>query len=674
MARDIKIRITGDSSGLKSALGDAEGRLGSFGSKVGGILGGIAKAGGLSVAGGVAAAVPLLKGAVGAASDFNETLSKSQVIFGDAQDEVEAFAKTAARGLGQSEQQALDAASTFAVFGKSAGLTGKDLAGFSKKMVGLSSDMASFSNTSPEQAIEAIGSALRGEAEPIRKYGVLLDDATLRNQALKLGLISSTKDALTPANKVLAAQAAILEQTGDAQGDFARTSEGLANKQRIVKAEFENASKELGEVFLPAAISVADFVLQKVVPALRDLSDWVKGVAATARESGWGAAFGQVVEEVAGKIGSLATRAWDFLSANLPGWLASFGEWFSGTAAPWLGERAAELGGKIAELSRVAWERLKENLPVFLQAFAQWFTETAVPWVVEKAELIASALADWVPKAWNATVEKLKEYLKKLEEWFENDASATSESGGNSMVEAFIRGLGNLWLSTQTTLAEWQGKVTYWFFTEGVPAFVAGVLELGAQATATLEAAARNLFKAGVQIGKDIIQGVIDGIWAKAGELAGAVKSVIWGGIPESVRKYMQIDSPSKVMADIGGQMAEGLAVGLLSGSRDVAFAAQSLVNSATDPAMSGFPQQPFMRDGQVVSLPGAAGSAGSGGSAGFGPRGLSEDTSSPGVGLSAVGLGGGSLTINIHGVVGEQQAVVRWISEGLRRYGIAVG
>jgi hypothetical protein len=48
----------------------------------------------------------------------------------------------------------------------------------------------------------------------LRQYGVLLDDASLRQAALELGIISTTKNALTPQQKVLAAQALIYKQTG----------------------------------------------------------------------------------------------------------------------------------------------------------------------------------------------------------------------------------------------------------------------------------------------------------------------------------------------------------------------------------------------------------------------------------------------------------------------------
>jgi hypothetical protein len=125
--------------------------------------------------------------------------------------DIERFAEGAASSLGQTKQQALDAAATFATFGKAAGLSGQDLSKFSTDFVSLASDLASFNNTSPEQAINAIGSALRGEAEPLRQYGVLLDDASLRQAALELGIISTTKNALTPQQKVLAASSLDLQ-------------------------------------------------------------------------------------------------------------------------------------------------------------------------------------------------------------------------------------------------------------------------------------------------------------------------------------------------------------------------------------------------------------------------------------------------------------------------------
>jgi len=214
-----------------------------------------------AIAGIAAAIVP----AISAASDLEESMSKVTVIFGDGAKAVQDFSKTAAKSMGQSEASVLAAAGTFGTFGKAAGLGGTDLATFSNKFTTLASDLASFNNTTPEEAINAIGSALRGEAEPMRKFGVLLNDATLKSEAMALGIYDGS-GALTDQQKILAAQSAIYKQTSDAQGDFTRTSEGLANSSRVMSAQMDNLQASIGKALLPA--------VQAVLPFVQEFATW----------------------------------------------------------------------------------------------------------------------------------------------------------------------------------------------------------------------------------------------------------------------------------------------------------------------------------------------------------------------------------------------------------------
>lgn len=205
------------------------------------------------------------KGAVEAASNMAEAQSKVNVIFGNGATKIAKYAETASSKIGQSKQAVLDAAGTFGTFGKAAGLSGEDLADFATDFTGLASDLASFNNTTPEQAILAIGAGLRGESEPLRQFGVLLNDATLKQEAMKLGIYDGN-GALTAQQKILAAQAAIYNQTKDAQGDFARTSDGLANSQRTLKAQFDDMQVSLGQALLP--------VIDELLPKIKDFADW----------------------------------------------------------------------------------------------------------------------------------------------------------------------------------------------------------------------------------------------------------------------------------------------------------------------------------------------------------------------------------------------------------------
>jgi hypothetical protein len=258
--RTLTLALVADVDKFKKGLDKANGETRSFSDKLKTAL----KAGALAFAAlGAAAgtfAIKLGKDAIMAAADFNEEISKSDVIFGDVAKKVQDFAKNAANSLLLNRGAALKAASTFAIFGKSAGLSGQELADFSTDFVTLAADLASFNNTTPEQAIQAIGSALRGESEPIRNYGVLINEASLKQIALRDGIIKTTNEALTPQEKVLATTKLLFEQTLDAQGDIDRTRDSFANTLKGFKQRWEDLRIEIGEELLP----VFDNVLQRL--------------------------------------------------------------------------------------------------------------------------------------------------------------------------------------------------------------------------------------------------------------------------------------------------------------------------------------------------------------------------------------------------------------------------
>jgi hypothetical protein len=306
--------IAGDLAGVEAAAGVA-------GTKAGGKFGGGMVAAGKKFAAPLAGAFAgtavfgLLKDSVGAASDLAESGTKIAQIFGPATADIEAFASTGAKALGQSKLDVLNAAATFGTYGKAAGKSGKDLANFSTSLTGLSTDLASFYNTDPAEAAEAIAAGLRGENEPLRKFGVLLDDATLRQKALQMGLIKTTKDALTPQQKALAAQAAIMDQTKDAQGDFAKTSGGLANQQRIMSAQFENVSASIGQKLLPVMTTIVSWINDHLLPAFNWVGKKFSEVFGWMANSGFFQAIKDAVSGLVDFLGPAFKGAFDFIKA-----------------------------------------------------------------------------------------------------------------------------------------------------------------------------------------------------------------------------------------------------------------------------------------------------------------------------------------------------------------------
>lgn len=281
-------------------------QLGSTGERELGRIGSSAKLSSQALltagAGGIYAGTKIigsLKGATDAASDLNEAVSYSGVVFGSSADEIDRWSDTSAEALGQSKRQATEAATTFATFGKAAGLAGGELVGFSTDLVKLATDLASAKNTSPEDAITAIGSALRGESEPIRAYGVLLDDATLRQEAFALGLTKTTKEALTPQQKVLAAQAAIFKQTGDAQGDFARTSDSAANSAKSLAASLEDAKANEGQGLL-GVLSATNKAASTVLNTLGEIPGATAALGVATAGVGGAAIIGGAITSIVG--------------------------------------------------------------------------------------------------------------------------------------------------------------------------------------------------------------------------------------------------------------------------------------------------------------------------------------------------------------------------------------
>lgn len=240
---------------------------------------------------------------VGLASDLTESVSKVGVVFGESADAVERFAANAPTALGQTEAQALAATGTFGNLLRSVGLTEQKSADFSTTMVGLASDLASFNNTDPAEALDALRAGLVGETEPLKRFGININEALLKQEALTLGLASG-KGELSSAAKVQAAYSLIMKQSTLAQGDFARTSGGLANQQRILKASADQAKTAFGAGLLPVLERLSPVVgdaLTALIPFAENLGRGL-GVALTGTVDGVSA-----VIDVIGRLRSAAS-------------------------------------------------------------------------------------------------------------------------------------------------------------------------------------------------------------------------------------------------------------------------------------------------------------------------------------------------------------------------------
>lgn len=363
-------------------LGAATGRGVGGGIGLGALIGGAGLAASLKV--GYDASVNLV-----------EQMNKTRVVFGASSQAVVDFAATSVSALATTRDKTLESAATFGNLFRAVGLAEGQSADMSITLVKLATDLASFNNTSVEDAFTAIRSGLVGEQEPLRRFGVNLNEATLKAKALELGLHSG-KGVLSSSAKAQAAYALILEQTTLAQGDFARTAEEGANAQRRVGAAFKDFMASIMEKVIP--LTTAGFrglfvVLQgfaamirgEVSPALQLLRTGLIGAAA-----GMGAIIAaKAAVEVVGLLGKtvmLMTSPMGLLLLTAAGLGAAMAVLLKRS------EALREAFGKIGAAVRGVVARLGDALKPTLDRIGRAVTEQVVPAVDRFADMLGRTL------------------------------------------------------------------------------------------------------------------------------------------------------------------------------------------------------------------------------------------------------------------------------------------
>lgn len=263
----MSVKMDLDATGFNTAMDNVRKKLDDTGARLRGL--------GTQLTGAVTAPIAGAFGAaVMAASDLNETLNKTGVVFGDAADGVVAWSQDSATAFGLSQDAALGAAATFGNIFTGMGMTGEAAAAMSQDIVGLGADLGSFNNVPTAEALDAIRAGLLGEYEPLRRFGIVLDAAAVEAKALEMGLVDANGE-VTQAGLVAARQALITEGAANAQGDFAETSGSLANQLKILRARLTNAAAAIGQILLPYVTRLVGFI-SSLVERFGNLSNRMK--------------------------------------------------------------------------------------------------------------------------------------------------------------------------------------------------------------------------------------------------------------------------------------------------------------------------------------------------------------------------------------------------------------
>lgn len=192
------------------------------------------------------------KHAIMAASDFNETGNVMQQAFGKGASAAETWSATTASAVGRTTQQMREFSSVSQAMLSSMLGSAEAAAPMSKALSQLAVDMGSFWNVADKDAFAALRSGIAGESEPLKRFGIVMNDASLNAYALAQG-ISVTTQQMTEAEKTTLRYHYILDQTKMVQGDAVRTSDSFANQLKALNAQFEESSRKLGQQLMPQA-------------------------------------------------------------------------------------------------------------------------------------------------------------------------------------------------------------------------------------------------------------------------------------------------------------------------------------------------------------------------------------------------------------------------------------
>ena len=208
-----------------------------------------------------------------AAASMQEVMSKFEVVFGAATDSVKKFGIELADRLGRSKKQMLEFLAGAQDLLVPLGLSVPVATRMSKAIAELAVDLASFNEKTDEMAFEDLQSALTGSGEVMKKYGVVLNETTVKQELFNMGI--DPKNA-TNAQKVLARYAVIVRGVSNAQGDATETAGSFSNQIKRMQGLFSDAMVEIGNALLPVATKLVNVLNTVLTITARFATDFPK--------------------------------------------------------------------------------------------------------------------------------------------------------------------------------------------------------------------------------------------------------------------------------------------------------------------------------------------------------------------------------------------------------------
>ena len=499
--------------------------------------------------------------AVSAAADLEQSTGAIEAVFKSGADQMKAFADTAATTVGLTKNEYQELGTLLGAQLKNGGTSIDQLSGKTNELIGVAADLAAQFGGSTADAVGALSSALKGERDPIERYGVSLKQASIDAKAAELGFTKVGASFDNEAQQA-ATLALIMEQTADAHGAFAREGDTLSHQIQVLKAHLGDFAAKAGTLVLPAVTALASAAIEHLVPSMESLTTWARDVAVPALQ----AFADQFTANVVPKVKAVAEV---FQTEVMPR-LQAFIAWISTTAPPVLqaflsfferfGPAITAAAGVIStfvagfqafakikaiiEASKVAWAALNATMaanPIFLVIAAIAALVAIFVALYQNNETFRNAV--------NAAWEQIKAAVSVVVEWFQTNVVPKLQAAWEKIQAAWDA----VWPKLQAAWAAYgqpvadliinvfQGLAANWdTIWQGISAVVSGVWQVISSVISTVIGVISGIIQVWTSALSGDWQGVWDGIRQIVTSVWDGIKGVISGAL-SIVKGYITV-------------------------------------------------------------------------------------------------------------------------------------
>lgn len=455
-----------------------------------------------------------------AANDLGDAKDKVNLIFGSMSDSIVQWSKTTANSFGISSRAALDATGDFGNLFTQFGVGIDAASKMSESLVGLAGDIAEFNGESVDTVLGQLQSGLVGRGIALKKLGIDLSDATVKEKAVALGL-ADVNGQFSQAALVQARYALIMEQTTKVQGFFAGKTGDVSAEVTKMRANLENALGTLGENLLPVALKVVE-ALNKMLVAFQNLNPFQQKMIVVFL--GLAAAAGPVLFVLGSIISTISA-------------LVVVAEGLAGLGISFAGIGAAITGTLIPAILAIA-----TTLAPIILTVGAIILVLGLLYIAWKKNLFG--IQDLVAKS----AQGYRQAWQRFTDWWQKN---TAEAGANvqttfAKIRENIQGaFSNLGLTTA-----WNN------FTTWLKNSLTGIVNYIAKAFSGVSWST---------LGKQILFGLANGLLAGLPTLLNIVIQVAQSVLAQ-IKKSLGISSPSKEAMKLGLFTGQGFSLGVMKG------------------------------------------------------------------------------------------------------------